>query len=368
MSKVRFVGQRHSYQPTGARPPHPQPFSPAQPGEKGASARFAGTHARGERAVISGTLRSGQQLGRALSSALVWFVLAWLVLVCWSANAVAQSTAADLVWLSPSKRTDADSSWYPKPVTTISGKVVSLDNQQLAILITGDEALTRIAGERVIWIRPGSMSEKESEALKLFADGDYSAALRPLIDSLGERPPVWRQQWISMLAADAARRSSRGAIALELVSQLDARPLAPYVLAWLPITWKREQQPAASVQAAREKLADKSPAVRVVAASWLLSSPLRNQAAEVLKQISIDTSRPLLARLAELLLCRVATPPEVVDKATAWEDKLDQLPIVLQTGPAIMLAEKFRDAGLDRESKRMQACLQLTPAIPYPLE
>ncbi len=250
----------------------------------------------------------------------------------------------------------------------ISGKVLSLDNKQLSILVSGDEVPSRMAAYRVIWIKPGSVSDKESAALKLFADEKYADALRPLIDSLGERPPVWRQQWISMLAAFAARRSDRGEIALELVSQLDARPLAPAVLAWLPVAWASGRQPAASLQSARKRLHDDSPAVRLVAASWLLSSPDRNEASAVLKRLSADTTRPSLARLAEAVLWRTATPPQVTDHADDWQLKLDDLPIVLQTGPMITLAEKFESAGLDREAKHLRLALQTTPAIPYPLK
>ncbi len=285
-----------------------------------------------------------------------------------STEVIAQADAADQVWLAPSKRTETASRWYPQPVTVISGTIVSLDNKQLAILVTGDEVPRRIAGDRVLWIRPGSVSEKETAALELFADGDYAGALRPLIDSLAERPPVWRQQWLSMLAAYAAKRSSRGQIALELVSQLDTRPLAPYVLAWLPIAWENQQQPAASIEAAAQRLADPSPAVRLVAASWLLSSPNRSPAAAELKRISVDANRPVLARLAESLMWRTATPPQVAEQADSWQEKTEQLPMVLQTGPLLLLRDKFEAAGLEREAEQLKLSLELTPVIPYPIK
>lgn len=289
--------------------------------------------------------------------------------LCLISNAgMAQSIKADRVWLAPGKRTESNSGWYPKPIKVIAGRISTLDNRQLAILITGDEALSKFAAYRVVWIEPGTMSAKESAALKLYADGDFAGALGPLIDSLGERPPVWRQQWISMLAADAAKRSSRGQIALELVSQLDARPLAPYVLAWLPVAWDNRRLPATSVSAAREKIADKSPAVRLVAASWLLSSPNRNEATTALKQLATDTTRPAIAKLAEFVHWRTATPPQVAENAESWSQQLDALPIVLQTGPTEALAEKLAAAGLRREAKQLKLALELTPAIPFPVQ
>jgi hypothetical protein len=170
-----------------------------------------------------------------------------------------------------------------------------------------------------------------------------------------------------MLAAEAARRSSRGSIALELVSQLDARPLAPYVLAWLPIAWKNGQQPAAMLQAASSRLEDDSAAVRLVAASWLLSSAGRTNAMKALKLVSLDSSRPVIAKLAETLLWRTATPPQVKENASEWLQALEALPIVLQTGPMVTLAEKFQSAGLNVEAKQLRLSLELIPPIPYPV-
>jgi hypothetical protein len=282
-------------------------------------------------------------------------------------DAAGQAVPTDRVWLAPSKKTQTQSDWYPQPVTTIVGKVLSLDDQQLSILVAGDEVPSRMAAHRVIWIQPGSRSEKELAGLRLFADGKYGDALRPLIDALSDRPPVWRQQWLSMLAAYAALRSSRGEIAVELVSQLDARPLAPFVVAWLPVAWENRRQPAASIDVARARLNDESPAVRLVAASWLISSPRRKEAAIVLKQLSVDAARPTIAKLAESLLWRIATPPEVMENSHEWQRKLDDLPLVLQTGPMITLAEKFESAGLDRDAAQLRLALKMTRAIPFPI-
>jgi hypothetical protein len=270
--------------------------------------------------------------------------------------------------LSPSKPTEAQSRWYPQRVSQRTGKVISLDNKQLQLLVAGDEVPTRIAAYRVIWIEPGGMTDKQSAALKLFSERDFSASLRPLLDSLNDRPPIWRQQWLSMLAANAAWRSARSEIALELVSQLDARPLAPYVLAWLPVSWNNQRQAAAAIAAAEKRLDDKSAAARLVAASWLLSSPARSQAMTTLEQLSTNAERPFVARLAQAVLWRTATPPQVSANIDNWKQKLEQLPMVLQTGPLTVLAEKFSSAGLDREAKQLKLSLELTPVIPYPID
>lgn len=297
------------------------------------------------------------------------FCLLAVCLLCLpTRGANAQSTPPDQVWLAPSKTTDADSGWYPRSVKTMSGRVVSLDTKQLVLLLTGDEAPTRIAAHRVIWIEPGKLGEKQSAALKLFAEKEYAAAVTPLIDATDQRPPVWRQTWLLMLAAFAGSKSSRGEIALELVSQIDQYPLAPYVLAWLPVAWNNQRQPAASIEAARKRLEDDSPAVRLVAASWLLSTPYRSEASKSLARLRADSARPFLAQLATTLLWRIATPPQVTENARTWQQQLDELPLVLQTGPTILLRAKFEAAGLDRQAKMLDLSLQLTRSIPFPIQ
>ena len=116
------------------------------------------------------------------------------------------------------------------------------------------------------------------------------------------------------------------------------------------------------------RIGDESHAVRLVAASWLLTSPARSDAARMLSQLSSDAKRPVIAKLAELVLWRTATPPQVAENANRWSQQLDALPVVLQTGPKLTLAEKFAAAGLQQEAKQLKLALELTPAIPFPIQ
>ena len=167
---------------------------------------------------------------------------------------------------------------------------------------------TIVAASRVLWIEPETVSALESEMIALFAAEKHAEALARLPAVLQQRPPVWRQQWITMLAAVAAWKSGRSKIALELVSQLDRRPLPPIAIAWLPIAWQNGVQPADAVAIAKARISDPSPAVQLVAASWLLSSPDRSQASTVLQRLQTEP-RVEISRLAEILQWRTATPP-----------------------------------------------------------
>ena len=71
--------------------------------------------------------------------------------------------------------------------------------------------------------------------------------------------------------------------------------------------------------------------------------------------------RPEIAQLAEAVLWRAATPPDVKRSASKWLARLDALPMVLQTGPTATLIDKLRGAGQADAANHLQWSLELTP-------
>ena len=269
----------------------------------------------------------------------------------------------DRIWLEPKRATSTESTWYPRAIEKRSGRIVDLDAKQLRLVVAGDEAETILAASRVLWIEPAGISDLQAETLQLYADEKYFESLSRLPNVLKQRPPVWRQQWITMLAANSAWKSRRSKIALELVGQLDRRPLPLMTLGLLPIQWKNGAPRADADTEANKRLSDSSPAVQLVAASWLLSSPTRSQAISTLQSLKAGP-RTEIASLAEVLLWRTATPPQVKQLYREWQKKVDALPMALQTGPMRTLVDKLQSAGLDDEAKHLQWSLELTPIQP----
>ncbi len=278
--------------------------------------------------------------------------------------AIDGAARADQIWIEPPRPTSTQSDWYPRAIETQSGTVLQFDSEQLRFQPSGDAEEKVIAAARVLWIEPDQVTDVEADALRLFASGEYSSSLLKLPEILAAKPPVWRQQWITMTAAVAAWKSGRADISLELVSQLDRRPLPPVAIAWLPIAWTNRPQAANVVDAANSRLADPSPVVRLVAASWLLSSPQRSQAIAALKQLEAQ-DRKEIARFARILSWRAASPPEVVELSSGWEAAIDSLPMVWQTGPLTLLIDKLRSANQLEAANRLRWSLELTPIHPH---
>lgn len=282
----------------------------------------------------------------------------------WSQGASDASIAPlDQVWIEPPPQ--PENSWYPNAIRHVRLRVTEFGPK----LLTGQRDANSVAqqwpAERVVWIQPGEMSEFESRGLQLFEAGKHGEALPVLIDAIGKRPPVWRQQWLSMVAAQAAWRSGRAEIALELVTQIDRLPFPPLVLSWMPIHWGTSPVPANAVAAAESRLLGASPAVQLVAASWLL--PRRpGQSTQVLRILAASEENPHIASLAKILLRRTAPPDEVRDRGARWKREIETLPMVLQVGPTVLLMNKYRAAGESAQAASLRLSLELTAPHPHP--
>jgi hypothetical protein len=289
-----------------------------------------------------------------------------VLLLVWSLPCFAQRVhAQDRIWIEPRRPSPSESDWYPKAIETINAKIIQLDDKQLRYVIDGRDDERECSSKRLIWMEPMARSAVERQAIDLFHDGQYSMALEKLPQVLEQRPPVWYQQWFTMMAAVAASRSGRSKIALELIAQLDRRPLPPLVVAWLPIEWQNHKATPDAVTQAVARLKDPSALVQLTAASWLISSPQRSEALAALASLQ-SSERMEIRALAEVLRWRTATPPIVKESAQGWQQNVDRLPMVWQTGPTRTLIEKFKSTGLSDHAKRMQWSLDLTPIHPSP--
>ncbi|TWU45398.1 hypothetical protein Q31b_05700 [Novipirellula aureliae] len=291
-------------------------------------------------------------------------VLAFLfgISVCVSAK------AQDKVWLEPKPSSGQPSGWYPQTIEILAGDVIEFDASRFTIRTAADQQERSFAANRVLWIEPEKLGEKQTLGTELFEQRKFNESLFALLDALKERPPIWRQQWLSMMAAQAAWRSGRSKIALELVSQLDRRPLPPLSTAWLPIAWQSGRVEREAFDAATERIDDPSSAVRLVASSWLLSSSDRAQATKTLSALRRDAQRPEIAKLAEFVLLRTLSPQVFSMQVERWQERLDSTPMVLQVGPTLTMIERLKGAGSSNVAiaKRLELSLRLTPPHPHP--
>lgn len=295
---------------------------------------------------------------RSATRFLIMLAMSWV-------GSIDRVLAEDRIRIQPQQPTPSESDWYPGIVQAVVAQIKQFDDRQLRFVESGSDAETTISADRVIWIEPEQRSDVESVAVGLFKTGEYAQSLQKLPEILQQRPPIWHQQWLTMMASVAAARCGRCNVSLELVSQLDRRPLPPLVLAWLPIQWQNGKPTADAEAQAIRRLDDSSPLVQLVTASWLLSTKHRSQSIAVLNVLK-ESERTEIRSLAEVLSWRTATPPEVIQSARRWQQHVDALPMVWQSGPTQTLIDKFQSAGLSDQADRLKWSLELTPIHPTP--
>ncbi len=269
---------------------------------------------------------------------------------------------ADTIWLAPNPSSNQDKSWYVRPVEKLNGQIKQFDNAVIVIVGASNNQETRHASSRVLWIESEDESDLEKTLRNAFAEGNDQHVLTGLSEVLMQRPPVWRQQWLTMLAAASAWRTHRGRISLELVGQLDKRPLPLMILAWSPILWKNRIESDVVTRDAASRIDDPSELVRLIASSWLLTSTQRQLAVATLESL-IKSERTEIATLAEIVLWRSKSPIEARQSITQWKEIVADLPTVLQTGPIVMLKDKMESSGDASTAAQLKWSLEVSPVV-----
>lgn len=269
---------------------------------------------------------------------------------------------ADTIWLAPNDSTTQVQNWYVKSVEKLRGEVKQFDDKAIIIIEESSSREVRHVSSRVLWIEWDDQSDLDKQLCSAFANGRDQEVLAGLSEVLNQRPPVWRQQWLTMLGTVSAWRTHRGRISLELVSQLDKRPLPLMAVAWLPISWTNRVETDVVVRDAVDRLDDPSELVRLAASSWLLTSAHRKLAIETLERL-MQSERKEVALLAETLSWRIKSPIEAKQSVKQWKEFVANLPLVLQTGPIILLRDKLESAGDESTAKLLEWSLDVSPLM-----
>ena len=304
-----------------------------------------------------------------------------IVAAVYSADPTAVADPTDRVWIEPSSMKDAGEAFSPRAIIQRTGAVQNFDESGMGFLVDGETTAVQVSAARVIWVEPGFSAPETIAALKLFHAKEYAASISPLLESVSRDSCVWRAQWLSMHLWQAAFQAQRYAAVLELVNQIDARPLPPMILGGLPIHWLGGRLPPAAITAAEKILAnnDSLAATKLVAASWLLGQTKDGQAKDgqakdgqakdgqasaVLKSLSEQKGRAALAQIAAILMWRKTPPPEVRVSSPRWRDQLSKMPLTLILGPTTLVADRLEAAGAVDESLELFLSVGMTPSRP----
>jgi len=305
---------------------------------------------------------------KLVATAMKWlsFVVACCCAVFLSMKTVGAQEPLDQVWLEPAPLQRGETAFTPRRLIRMTGAVKVLDDRLFEFESSGSSDAVRMDASRVVWVEPDFTEPNAKAAMEAYRSGKYRESIPLFLEAVSARPPVWRAQWLSMHLWQAAYESGRYPATLELVKQIDARPLSPMILGGLPIHWLTTRMPDEAVNAARATIAssDSLDATNLSAASWLLGQADREQAVKLLLAISEQNERPALAQLATALLWQRATPPEVLSESGRWMARLETFPLTLTPGPMLLVGKRLEAAGSEDDALQWYLKVALTPARP----
>jgi hypothetical protein len=277
-------------------------------------------------------------------------VMDWktLIMACglapgFTTSGTAQTREVDRVWYEPPANSSARSNWLPRQLEFAAGTIVKFDRERMELDPIGESQPTMIPSERIIWIEPKYSSELGSQGMQEFSDRRFPEAVPKLFAAIELRPEVWEQQWLTVHLALAAYKVEKYTATLGIVESWSASQPPVPLLGLLPIRWTTKSVSATAIAAARQKLESPENVERLVAASWLLGSPEdQSRAEQTLEKLTNDRRQREVSQLAEAVLWRRTPVPRIESVVEGWLRKIDTMPIALQAGPLLVVADRLR--------------------------
>jgi tetratricopeptide (TPR) repeat protein len=243
--------------------------------------------------------------------------------------------------------------------TKVSGRVLDYTGRELQMELAGSRQQSYPSAQ-VLQIET-AYGSKQVEADAAFAKGRCDQALTLYQQAMKDEPRRWVQRQILAGIINCYHSLEQDDRAGEMFSQLlRADPLTPY-FDCIPLAWMPRQPSLAVEKAAAAWLGREEPAMVLLGASHLLTSPRRAAAIERLNQLAAGDQRPVAA-IAAAQLWRTALATAGDAQLDGWGRTIDALPEKLQGGPYFVLGS----ARAQRKQWEPAALALLRVPILYP--
>jgi tetratricopeptide (TPR) repeat protein len=218
--------------------------------------------------------------------------------------------------------------------TKVSGRVLDYTGRELQMELTGGRQQNYPAVE-VVQVHT-VCGAKHVEADAALAKGRCDQALVLYQQAMKDEPRRWVQRQILagiVHCHHALEQDDRAGEAFLQLLRND--PLTPY-FDCIPLAWMPRQPSLAVEKAATGWFAREEPAMVLLGASHLLTSPKRAVAVERLNRLAAGDQQPV-AELAAAQLWRIALATASDAQLDDWGRAIDALPEKLQGGPYFVL-------------------------------
>ena len=254
-------------------------------------------------------------------------------------NTIGSAAAQDIVFTRSSKGTE----------TPRKGVIVDWQADTLTIEIGGREKT--IKGSEIVRVQT-VWSEQYQTGLQFFQQRKFSSAIGPLTEASQIETRDWARSIIlAKLTQCFSLQEDFGnaANAFGQIIAVDPQSRFTYLI---PLPWDRAFVDGAIIERAKQWQRSENETFRLLGASWLLGSPVRESALAELDELS-RSADPRIAHLASIQLWRGRSVSATEKDLARWETQIKRMPAEIRAGALFIAGEiKFRlkqdeDAALD---------------------
>ena len=254
--------------------------------------------------------------------------------------------ASKVVWGEPGG--NSLDRWKPRSLIEVQGVVVAWESDQLVVVKPGANGTSSYPGDYVVGIEPNWKAPAYAKVHELFLGHQFREVLQQGQAALAMNEiPRWQQRVVVAEMIDSAVALGQYAVAARIFKILAQDTSPELLLSRIPLPWSDElaQPTPALIQESLAGLENKSTAMQVLGATWLLATEHRLVAIEKLKSIA-SSGDSLMADYAKPQLWRLAPSEEVFSTNFGnWTSLRDALPVAAQAGPTMLLANRLDQAG-----------------------
>lgn len=234
--------------------------------------------------------------------------------------------------------------WRNREVSSLAGTVRKFDSEEV-LLVDASGGIRRLDSGRVERIEIAWQNQQAIDALKLLEVRDYRAAITAFEAVLRTGVPAWKGRFLVNGMVQAANGLNRPRVAGIVFLQYLANSTPPALLfADMPLCWTTREPDSLLTEKAAEWLEAKDEASQLLGASWSLSGPKRQLAAQRLLKLQASDSK-VIATLAACQTWRTVSPNDTLKQFEKWDKYRNSLIRPLQLGPTEFMADRLMRIG-----------------------
>jgi pentatricopeptide repeat protein len=193
-------------------------------------------------------------------------------------------------------------------------------------------------------------TDEQLLAEKLHRQGEYLAAVTAFNSAMQIEQRTWVRQELMATLINCLVNTERWDEAARIFGTMIKSDPNSRFFNSIPLAWSERQLPGQAIAQAQTWIDTSEPIAQLMAASWLIGTPQRQQAVDVLNKLSRDND-PRIAHMASAQVWRTQFLTADGGDIERWQAQIQRMPLDLRAGPEFILAralsqnKKYTDAA-----------------------